>query len=113
MVFINKKIITKAITVNFPIAQMVKNLPAMQETRVPSLVQEDRPVFLPRESHGQRSLKGYSLWGCKESDTTEWLTHTHTHTNKAITAWKKMFDMVMYKLYSILRILILCEEGAF
>ena len=24
-----------------------------------------------RESHGQRSLVGYSLWGCKESDTTE------------------------------------------
>ena len=23
--------------------------------------------------HGQRSLLGYSPWGCKESDTTEWL----------------------------------------
>ena len=23
------------------------------------------PVFLPAESHGQRSLVGYSLWGCK------------------------------------------------
>ena len=31
------------------------------------------PVFLPGESHGQRSLVGYSPWGCKESDTTEWL----------------------------------------
>ena len=29
------------------------------------------PVFLPGESHGQRSLAGYSIWGCKESDTTE------------------------------------------
>ena len=29
------------------------------------------PVFLPGESHGQRSLMGYSLEGCKESDTTE------------------------------------------
>ena len=29
------------------------------------------PVFLPGESHGQRSLVGYSPWGCKESDTTE------------------------------------------
>ena len=29
------------------------------------------PVFLPGESHGQRSLEGYSPWGCKESDTTE------------------------------------------
>ena len=28
-------------------------------------------VFLPRESHGQRSLAGYSPWGHKESDTTE------------------------------------------
>ena len=28
-------------------------------------------VFLPGESHGQRSLAGYSPWGRKESDTTE------------------------------------------
>ena len=31
-------------------------------------------VFLPGESHGQRSLVGYSPWGHKESDTTERLT---------------------------------------
>ena len=29
------------------------------------------PVFLPGESHGQRSLEGYSPWGLKKSDTTE------------------------------------------
>ena len=29
------------------------------------------PVFLPGESHGQRSLAGYSSWGHKESDMTE------------------------------------------
>ena len=29
------------------------------------------PVFLPGEFHGQRSLVGYSSWGCKELDTTE------------------------------------------
>ena len=34
------------------------------------------PVFLPGKSHGQRSLVGCSPWGCKESDTTEWL-HFH------------------------------------
>ena len=34
------------------------------------------PVFLPGKSHGQRSLAGYSTWGCKESDTNERLTHT-------------------------------------
>ena len=28
-------------------------------------------VFLPGESHGQRSLLGYSPWDPKESDTTE------------------------------------------
>ena len=28
-------------------------------------------VFLPGESHGQRSLVGYSAWGHKESGTTE------------------------------------------
>ena len=31
------------------------------------------PVFSPGESHGQRSLAGYGPWGCKDSDTTEWL----------------------------------------
>ena len=58
---------------------MVKNLPAMQETWVWSLGQENpleeemqpTPVFLPGESHGQRSLAAYSPWGHKESDMTE------------------------------------------
>ena len=34
------------------------------------------PVLLPGKSHGWRSLVGCSPWGCKESDTTEWL-HFH------------------------------------
>ena len=58
-------------------AQIVKNLPAMQETWVQPLGQKDllekewlpTPVFLPGEFHGQRSLAGYSPWGCKESVT--------------------------------------------
>ena len=29
------------------------------------------PILLPGKSHGQRSLVGCSLWGRKESDTTE------------------------------------------
>ena len=33
--------------------------------------------FLPKESHGERSLVGYSPWDCRESDMTERLTHTH------------------------------------
>ena len=32
---------------------------------------QSTPVFLPGESHGQRSLAGYSPWGHKMSDTTE------------------------------------------
>ena len=32
--------------------------------------------FLPREFHGQRNLVGYSPWGHKESDTTEYLRLT-------------------------------------
>ena len=61
------------------VAQMVKNLPAMRETWIRSLGQEDplekeiqsTPVSLPGESHGRRSLVGYSPRGRKESGTTE------------------------------------------
>ena len=41
------------------------------------LSSRDAPVFLPGESHGQRSLVGYSPWSCKESDTTEATQHLH------------------------------------
>ena len=37
------------------------------------------PVFLPGESHGQRSLEGYSPWGHQESDTTEQRTLSLSH----------------------------------
>ena len=46
------------------------------------------PVFLPGKSHGQRSLVGYSLWGCKESDTAE---HARTHTQHW---WEKKIKIV-------------------
>ena len=63
----------------FLVIQMVKNLPAMWETWVPSLGREGpprrewlpTPVFLPGEFHGQRRLVAYSPWGCKELDTTD------------------------------------------
>ena len=35
------------------------------------------PVLLPGQSHGWRSLVGWSPWGGEESDTTEWL-HFHS-----------------------------------
>ena len=58
---------------------MVKNLPAKWETQVRSLGLEDpleegmatNSSILPRESHGQRSLAGYSPWGREELDTTD------------------------------------------
>ena len=57
------------------VAQMVKNLPAMWETQVQSLGWEDtlekEMANLPGESHGQRSLVGYSPWSHKQLDMTE------------------------------------------
>ena len=66
---------------------MAKCPPTMWETQVRSLGREDpwrrkwqpTPVFLPGKSHRQRSLIGYSPWGRKESDTTEWLHFTSLH----------------------------------
>ena len=61
------------------VAQMVKNLPAVQETWVLSPGEgngNSTPVFLPGEFHGQRSLAGYSSWDRKDTDTTERLTLT-------------------------------------
>ena len=65
----------------FLVAQIVKNPLAIQKTRVWSLGWKNplgkgtfrfpAPLFLPRESHGQRSLADYSPWGHKESDMTE------------------------------------------
>ena len=67
-------IITSVImSMGFPGGSPLKNPPAVQETRVQSLVWEDplekgvapTPVFLPGQSPGQGSLVGYSPWGCK------------------------------------------------
>ena len=63
-------------------AQTVKNPPSMQRPGFDPWVRKipwrrewlPTQVFLPRESHEQRSLAGYSAWGCKESDMTEQLT---------------------------------------
>jgi len=51
------------------VAQTVKNLPVMQEIQVRSQGREDPPenemATHSKESHGQRSLAGYSPWDCR------------------------------------------------
>ena len=42
------------------------------------------PVFLPAESHGQRSLASYGLWGCRELDMIEQLTHLLINRERAV-----------------------------
>ena len=80
------------------VAQRLKRLPPMRESRIRSLGREDPlekemaipPVCLPGESHGQRSLVGYSVWGCKESDMTEQHSHTHTYIHYRIHIQKNI-----------------------
>ena len=68
----------------FPDGSMVKNLPAMQETQVQSLGQEDpleegmttHSSILAWETHRQKILVGYSPWGQKHDLATK---HHHQH----------------------------------
>ena len=64
------------------VAQMIKNLPAMQEICVLSLGQEDtqekematHSSILAWRIPWTEEYGGYSSWGQKESDMNEWLT---------------------------------------
>ena len=65
--------------VGFPGDSVVKNLPAIQEmfsTWVGEIPWRRKrqltPVFLPGQSHGQRSLADYCLWGCKEYNMADY-----------------------------------------
>ena len=78
------------------VAQLVKNPPANAHKRpefnpwVKKIPWRRKwqltPVFLPGKFHKQRSMEGYSPWGRKESDTTEY-AHTHTHTHTRVCVW--------------------------
>ena len=69
------------------VAQTVKSLPAMRETRFDPWVGkipwrrewQPTPVLLPGKSHGWRSLAGYSPWGHRESEMTERLSLSLMH----------------------------------
>ena len=79
---------------------MVKNLPAKQETQFDPWVRkipwrrkgQPTPVFLPGKSQRQRSLVGYSSWGCKESDTA---LSIHTHPLPPINSVLQFYEMVL------------------
>ena len=68
------------------VAQTVKNLPTIQETQVWSLGWADplekkmttHSIFMPRESHGQRSLAGYSPWGARVGH--DWAQAPHPYS---------------------------------
>ena len=75
-----------------PEGSVVKNPPAVQEMQemwVPSLGREDfleeematHSSILPKKSHGQKSLAGYSPWGHKESNMID---HTRISTTYVI-----------------------------
>ena len=81
------------------VVQVVKNLPTMQKTWVGKIPWgrkwQPTPVFLPEEFHGQRRLRGYSPWGYKESDTTEWLTPCTSVTVSAFTLLHLMLCLIV------------------
>ena len=57
---------------SFPSDSVIKNPPANAED-MGSIPGSGRP---PGEGNGQRRLAGRNSWGCKESDTNDWLTDT-------------------------------------
>ena len=71
---------------------MVKRLPAGDPGSIPELGRspgegdgKPTPVLLPGESHGWRSLVGYSPWSHKESDMTERLHFHFTSKGSLVT----------------------------
>ena len=69
--------------------QALRNIVQTSKLSVSALKWQPTPAFLPGESHGQRSLAGYSPWGCKESDTTEPLSKS------GIIALSRTFSQMM------------------
>ena len=72
------------------------------------------PVLLPGESHGQRSLVGYSPRGPKESDMTDWLPlslHFQQSTSTATATDRTTIRSRLSALQGLLMILIAALEG--
>ena len=66
-------------------------------------------VFLPGRFHGQRSLVGNSLWGCKEAGTTEWLSTQHIQLIQTFSnSFMSISDMVFRVIYIYNNVIIKC-----
>ena len=84
---------------------MVKNLPTIHETGFDAWVGKFpwwrewllTSVFLSGEFCEWRSLAGYSPWGRKESDVTEWLTVSHFKNKNP-----SLYTFILY-IYLIIR----------
>ena len=80
------------------VALVVKNTPAnagdlRDAVLIPGSARSPRagpptPVLLPGESHGQRSLVGYSLQGHNKLHTTEWLS-------MHVSTWSRVLALVI------------------
>ena len=73
---------------------------------------QSTPVFLPGKSHGQRSLAGYSPWGCKELDMTEQLTLSLPYI-KGCIPYTSTLKLLLFSDFSCQRITViglLCKE---
>ena len=92
---------------------VVKNLPAsLGDARgtgsIPGLGRfpgsrkwQPAPVFVPGKFHGQRSLAGYSPWGCRDWNMAERLTtHTHTHTHSVLSLF--VYKFISHSLFNII-----------
>ena len=91
---------------DFPVVLVVKKLPAnARDMRDMGLIPrtgkipwrrawQPTPVFLPGESHGQRSLAGYSPHGHKDLDVTEATYHTYI-----VLSDEKKFVILIYSEY--------------
>ena len=61
------------------------------------------PVFLPTKFCGQRSLAGYSLWGCKELDMTEHKNTTQRKVlNDGLTCKPEIFQFFAFQMSIVL-----------
>ena len=88
----------------FLVAQLLKNLPAMWETSVGKIpwrmAWPPTQVFLPGESHGQRSLAGYSSWSGRVRH--DWATkHSTWEFMLKVNFFQKVHDRFFFFFFPI------------